>query len=262
VRQSFHGKQRASDEHRGGDPAQRICQRIDRGGEERRLPRVIGGSTAQARVLMRTFLFSWCPTESNGPDRRQRVRATQALTFAVCSSYALGLLAHPSRASGGFMDHKAFFLKQWDKEAAATRKVISRIPQSACEYRADPKARTARELAWVIVQEEIALGKGMKQATFEWAEVPVPATMEEIVGTYDREHDQVTKSLGDVDQSTWEGRVPFMYEGKEIMRETGYDMAWGFLLDMIHHRGQLSTYLRPMGATVPAIYGPSADEGS
>jgi uncharacterized damage-inducible protein DinB len=44
------------------------------------------------------------------------------------------------------------------------------------------------------------------------------------------------------------------------MHETGYDNAWGFLLDIIHHRGQLSTYLRPMGSTVPQIYGPSADE--
>jgi uncharacterized damage-inducible protein DinB len=39
-----------------------------------------------------------------------------------------------------------------------------------------------------------------------------------------------------------------------------YDMAWGFLFDAIHHRGQLATFLRAMGTTVPAIYGPSADE--
>jgi uncharacterized damage-inducible protein DinB len=34
---------------------------------------------------------------------------------------------------------------------------------------------------------------------------------------------------------------------------------WDFFFDAIHHRGQLSTYLRPMGGTVPSIYGPSAD---
>jgi hypothetical protein len=54
--------------------------------------------------------------------------------------------------------------------------------------------------------------------------------------------------------------VPFMYQGQEVMSETGYNNAWGFLFDIIHHRGQLSTYLRPMGSTVPQIYGPSADE--
>ena len=80
------------------------------------------------------------------------------------------------------MDHKTFFLTHWDKEAAATRKVISRIPQSHVDYRPDPKARTARELAWMIVYEEIALGDGLRKGTLEWADVPAPATIEEIVG--------------------------------------------------------------------------------
>ncbi|MCH7491495.1 MAG: hypothetical protein IID05_12465 [Gemmatimonadetes bacterium] len=37
-------------------------------------------------------------------------------------------------------------------------------------------------------------------------------------------------------------------------------LLWEFVLNSIHHRGQLSTYLRPMGGKVPAIYGPSADD--
>ena len=37
-------------------------------------------------------------------------------------------------------------------------------------------------------------------------------------------------------------------------------MAWSFLFDIVHHRGQITTYLRPMGAKVPQIYGPSGDE--
>jgi uncharacterized damage-inducible protein DinB len=62
--------------------------------------------------------------------------------------------------------------------------------------------------------------------------------------------------------SRWEDAVPFLHQGKEVMRMAAYDMAWAFLLDQIHHRGQLSTYLRPMGAKVPSIYGRSADESS
>jgi uncharacterized damage-inducible protein DinB len=37
-------------------------------------------------------------------------------------------------------------------------------------------------------------------------------------------------------------------------------LAWMMLLDSVHHRGQLSTHLRPMGSKVPSMYGPSADE--
>jgi uncharacterized damage-inducible protein DinB len=38
------------------------------------------------------------------------------------------------------------------------------------------------------------------------------------------------------------------------------DFLWLFFFDAIHHRGQLSTYIRPMGGKVPSIYGPSGDE--
>jgi uncharacterized damage-inducible protein DinB len=157
------------------------------------------------------------------------------------------------------MDHKALFMKYWDKEAPATSKVLSRIPEGS-DYRPDPKSRTAREIAWLIVREEIALADGLEKGAFEWKEVAAPATMKEVLDTYHRHHDDATRRLRAIDAARWEGNVPFMYQGQEVMRAPGYDNAWGFLFDMVHHRGQLSTYLRPMGSTVPQIYGPSADE--
>jgi uncharacterized damage-inducible protein DinB len=159
------------------------------------------------------------------------------------------------------MDQKALFMKFWEKEAAATRKVISRIPQDRSDYRADPKARTAREIAWLLVREEIVLGEGLEKGVLNWQDVPTPATVAEILDTYDKHHDAVTKTMHAVTPANWERSIPFMWEGQQVMSASGYDNAWGFLLDQIHHRGQLSTYLRPMGSTVPAIYGPSADEG-
>jgi uncharacterized damage-inducible protein DinB len=157
------------------------------------------------------------------------------------------------------MDSKALFLKYWEKEAPATRKVLSRIPEGS-DYRPDAKSRTAREIAWLIVREEIALADGLEKGAFEWNDVPAPATMKEVLDTYEREHDKVTERLQAVDAPRWEGKVPFIYQGQEVMSEPGYESAFGFLFDMVHHRGQLSTYLRPMGSTVPQIYGPSADE--
>ena len=158
------------------------------------------------------------------------------------------------------MDERGLFLKFWKREAPATRKVISRIPQERSDYRPDPKARNAREIAWLIVREEIILVEGLEKGVLEWVDVPTPAAVKEIVDTYERYHDDLTMRLERIHASRWEERIPFLFGGQEIMKETGYDNAWGFLLDTIHHRGQLSTYLRPMGSTVPAIYGPSADE--
>ncbi|QQS22740.1 hypothetical protein IPM19_03870 [bacterium] len=45
----------------------------------------------------------------------------------------------------------------------------------------------------------------------------------------------------------------------EEWKDKKFKMVWGFFFDAIHHRGQLATYLRAMGAKVPPIYGPSAD---
>lgn len=157
------------------------------------------------------------------------------------------------------MDEKTLFLKFWEKEAPATRKVISRIPEGS-DYRPDPKSRTAREIAWLIVREEIVLTAGLEKGALEWMELPAPDTIKEILDAYDRHHENLAKRFQAIDPARWERRVPFMFQGQEVMNETGYDNAWGFLLDIIHHRGQLSTYLRPMGSTVPQIYGPSADE--
>jgi uncharacterized damage-inducible protein DinB len=160
------------------------------------------------------------------------------------------------------MDHKEFFIKHWEKEAPATRKVISRIPEDRSDYKPEPKSRNAREIAWLIVREEASLVDGLEKGAFDWAEVPCPAKVSQIVDEYDKLHDALTKRLKAIPAPQWEAKLPFLMAGQEVMRENGYDMAWGFLLDQIHHRGQLSTYLRPMGAKVPAIYGPSADEQS
>jgi hypothetical protein len=149
------------------------------------------------------------------------------------------------------------FLTYWEKEAATTRKVLSRIPEGS-DYRPDPKSRPAREIAWLIVRESIVLVEGLEKGSLEWAEVPAPATMKEVLDAWDR--GDMVKRMKSVDSARWDGRVPFMMGGQQVMNESAIDNAFGFLFDIVHHRGQITTYLRAMGSTVPQIYGPSADE--
>ena len=157
------------------------------------------------------------------------------------------------------MDEKTLFLKTREKEAPAMRKVLERIPEGS-DYRPDPKSRTAREIAWLIVQEDVQLVEGLDKGKLEWAEVPAPATMKEVLATYDRHAQTANERLNKIDAARWTADVPFLFQGQEVMRSSAFETALGFLLDQIHHRGQLSTYLRAMGSTVPQIYGPSADE--
>ncbi len=158
------------------------------------------------------------------------------------------------------MNQKSLFLQFWKHEAVATRKVISRIPQEKSDYRPDPKSRSAREIAWLIVLEERLLIDGLERGVLDWQDLPTPSTVEEIVRTYDGGHDEITRRLERLDESALEGEVSFEVAGQVYRRATGFDFAWEFLFDQVHHRGQLSTYLRPMGASVPSIYGPSGDE--
>ena len=63
-----------------------------------------------------------------------------------------------------------------------------------------------------------------------------------------------------MDDAAWERPAQFYYGGKMVSEQAGSAFLWMIHFDAIHHRGQLTTYLRPMGSRVPAIYGPSGDE--
>ena len=151
------------------------------------------------------------------------------------------------------------FLDLWVKEGGATRAVISRIPEGST-YRPDPKSRTAQDIAWVLVQEAGQLVHALEAGTLDWQDVPAPPTAAAVLVAYDAQQDALIRRLRAIPESRWAGHVELVYRGAVVSKSPTLEMAFGFLLDMIHHRGQLTTYLRPMGSTVPRIYGPTADE--
>ena len=152
------------------------------------------------------------------------------------------------------MDEKSLFTGFWNKESKTTSKVLSRIPEGS-DYRPDAKSRTAREIAWQIVNEELMLIEAFETGVVKWAPNPTPAAMKDVCATYDRQSADSARRWEALPAARWDGALDFF----GTMRP-GSTMAWGFLFDIIHHRGQITTYLRPMGSTVPQVYGPSADE--
>ena len=152
------------------------------------------------------------------------------------------------------MEEKALFTGFWSKESKTTSKVLSRIPEGS-EYRPDPKSRIAREIAWQIAVEEQMLVEALENGAVQVPSRPLPETMKEVCEVYDRQRDDIVRRLHALPDDRWNGSLEFF--GRQ---RPASPMAWGFLFDIVHHRGQLTTYLRPMGSTVPQIYGPSADE--
>jgi uncharacterized damage-inducible protein DinB len=152
------------------------------------------------------------------------------------------------------MDERALFTKFWEHETKTTSKVIARIPEGS-DYRPDPKSRTAKDIAWQIACEEKMIIEALETGTVEWKPPAAPATMNELVDIYDTQSADIVRRWKALPAERWDGALDFF--GKQ---RPASPMAWSFLFDIVHHRGQISTYLRPMGSTVPQIYGPSGDE--
>jgi uncharacterized damage-inducible protein DinB len=152
------------------------------------------------------------------------------------------------------MDEKTLFTNFWTNESKTTRKVLSRIPEGS-DYRPDPKSRTAQEIAWQIVCEERMIIEALENGKAEWAPPPMPASMKEVLEAYEKQSAGLPQRWKALPDERWNGSLEFFGSQRPAS-----PMAWSFLFDIVHHRGQISTYLRPMGSTVPQIYGPSGDE--
>lgn len=158
------------------------------------------------------------------------------------------------------MTNREFCLDRRKKERKAFVNVLKVVPQGRLDYRPDPKSRTAAELAWLIAFEDSALVPLLEKGSVEWKEEPPPARVEEIVAAYERNAGAVDDLIAKLDDRAWEKKVKMFFGSPEPWEDTIENFVWGFLLDAVHHRGQLTTYLRPMGSKVPSIYGPSADD--
>jgi uncharacterized damage-inducible protein DinB len=152
------------------------------------------------------------------------------------------------------MDEKALFTKFWTDESKTTQKVLERIPEGS-DYRPDPRSRTAQEIAWQIVCEEKMIIDALETGKVEWAPPPMPKTMKEVADEHGKLSARMPQRWSSLPASRWNGELDLFGN-----KRSASAMAWSFLFDLVHHRGQITTYLRPMGAKVPQIYGPSADE--
>jgi uncharacterized damage-inducible protein DinB len=152
---------------------------------------------------------------------------------------------------------RAIMLDGFKREAEITKKVIAAIPDAKSDYRPDPVARTAKDLAWHLTNTDIQFLDGIADLNFKM-ENPEhkPQTSTEVVAWYD---ENVKRGIARVEAMSAEQLLtPVVFFGVFNMPSVFY---LGFLNNhSIHHRGELATYLRPMGAKVPSIYGGSYDE--
>jgi uncharacterized damage-inducible protein DinB len=152
---------------------------------------------------------------------------------------------------------RAVMLDGVTRELETTKKVLAAIPDAKSDYRHDPNGRTAWDLAWHIANTDVQFMEGIADLEFKM-QTPAekPKTVAELVEWYDTNFKRAAARIGALSAEQLATPVNFM--GAFNMPVVFY---LGFLNNhSIHHRGQLATYLRPMGAKVPSIYGGSFDQ--
>ncbi len=158
------------------------------------------------------------------------------------------------------MSNLAFYTKLWEQDHPAFLRVLKALPSDKLDYKPHERSPGAGDLAWQISEELRTLSDLIDKGVIDWQTNPRPATLDAIVAAYEANASRHRDRLASAGEARWSSEGRMLFGGHEVMKQPIGDICWSFFLDAIHHRGQLSAYIRPMGGKVPSIYGPSADD--
>jgi uncharacterized damage-inducible protein DinB len=156
------------------------------------------------------------------------------------------------------MTPRDFYLERRRAEIPVFMRVLKSIPADRADYKPHDRSPSAAQLVWTLTKELEACLDAVIHNRGEWKVEPAPP-LDEMVSLFEKRSNELTDLVEKMDEARWNGIAKFYYNGKVVSEQPVGQFLWFILFDAIHHRGQLSAYLRPMGATVPSIYGPSAD---
>jgi uncharacterized damage-inducible protein DinB len=158
------------------------------------------------------------------------------------------------------MTEKEQFLGALEREFATTMKVLKAFPTAKADLKPHPTCRSAKDLAWAFVFEQ----KGSEMAldgAMDLGKMPKPPdSLQDVIATYEEAHKGFVERIKQTPEAELNGTVKFFVAPKEMGDVRKLDVLWFMLMDQVHHRGQMSVYLRMADGKVPSIYGPSADE--
>ncbi len=157
------------------------------------------------------------------------------------------------------MNTRKYYAECFKAEKPKFIRVIGAVPADKGGYRPHPRSTSAADLAWLLASELADACAVVDKGKVDFVQKPAPSIAES-AKAYEKNAKALERRLAKIDDKRWKQKAQFLMDGKVAWEAPLGDMLFGFLFDAIHHRGQLSTYLRPMGAKVPSIYGPSADD--
>lgn len=160
------------------------------------------------------------------------------------------------------VDAKQQFLDVFRRERATTLKIMRAFPSSAPSFQPHATSQPALKLMWTFVREQLVITAALN-GTFRMPPAPPPPppeTLAEVIAEYEKGSHDVEKALAAVPEARLSETIEFFTAPRTFGQVPVGEVIWLMLLDSVHHRGQLSVYLRMQGQRVPSIYGPSLDE--
>ncbi len=150
------------------------------------------------------------------------------------------------------------FIGAIEHEIGITRRVLAAFPTDQLNFKLGEKGRTGSELMWHIIESEIWFADAVVRGNFDQApeKMDIPATVAGMVALYNEKMPPLMEKVKAVPASQM--ATPANFFGAFNMPMVFYLSFWN--THTIHHRGQLSTYIRALNGHVPDIYGGSADE--
>lgn len=157
------------------------------------------------------------------------------------------------------MSTREYFRTRRQAEHAAFVRVFHALPSDRLDYRPHERSPSAAQLVWTLTCELRGCCELAETGRIDWQQTH-PTSLAEMVAEFEAHHADLDSRVARLDDHGWQRPGQFVVGSRVAMEMPVGDMLWLFLFDGIHHRGQLSTYIRPMGGKVPSIYGPSGDD--
>lgn len=159
------------------------------------------------------------------------------------------------------MTEKEQFMQAWEREFPTTLKVVKAYPADKLDLKPAEKSKSARDLLCVFINEQHFFSQILDGA-LDFTSTPPkpPTTLDEIVSATEKGNAALVAKIKAMPDASFDEKVVFPVAPKTMQPVRKMNLSWMMLMDSIHHRGQLSVYIRLAGGKVPSIYGPTADE--
>ncbi len=159
-------------------------------------------------------------------------------------------------------NYAELFLKEMEAEVPATRKCLERIPDPQSEWKPHEKSMALGSLALLVAEIPKWIAVMLKDYEIDYATFkhPKPANAKELVNYLDESTEAARKEFSAATEETFKKDFTLKYNGQVLLKTPIIDSISSTINHWVHHRGQLTVYMRLNDIAVPSIYGPSADD--